>query len=203
MPRKRKEEIEEGFDGKEAKEDTDDGEPTIENLPGIGPKGAQKLREAGYEDLMSIAAASAGDLMATCEIGHATAEKIIAAARSKLDMGFKTAVEILERRKDVEKITTGSKSLDTLLGGGVETQAITEAFGAFGSGKSQIGFNLAVNVQLPKEKGGKFWGSGLWSPASYGANPTEINFTMNYIRTQKYGSARDQAKQYRLALFCD
>lgn len=161
MPRKSKEEMDEEFaegaeevkaDEKKKKKDSD--ELTIEDLPGIGPKGAQKLRESGYEDLMAIAAASAGDLMAACDIGDATAEKIIAAARSKLDMGFKTAVDILERRKEIGKISTGSTTLDTLLGGGVETQAITEAHGAFGSGKSQIGFQLAVNVQLPKEKGG-------------------------------------------------
>jgi DNA repair protein RadA len=69
-------------------------------------------------------------------------------------MGYKSADEILNRRKIVGKITTGSKALDDLLGGGVETQAITEAHGAFGSGKSQLGFQLAVNVQLPKEHGG-------------------------------------------------
>ena len=126
----------------------------VEDLPGIGPKGAQKLKEAGYEDLMSIAAASSGELASVCEIGEATAEKIIAAARSKLDMGFKTAEDVLERRKEIGKITTGSKSVDSLLGGGIETRAITEGYGAFGSGKTQIGFQLAVNVQLPIEKGG-------------------------------------------------
>ena len=57
--------------------------------------------------------------------------------------------------------------------------------------------------QFPEVKKKYFWGSGLWSPVTYGANPTEINFTVNYIRTQKYGSAREQAKQYRLSLFCD
>jgi DNA repair protein RadA len=127
---------------------------SIEDLPGIGPKGAQKLKEAGYEDLMSIAAASSGELVSVCEIGEATAEKIIEAARSKLDMDFKTAEDVLEKRKEVGKITTGSKALDALLGGGIETRAITEGYGAFGSGKTQLGFQLAVNVQLPKEKGG-------------------------------------------------
>ncbi len=129
-------------------------EMTLEDLPGIGPKGAQKLREAGYADLIAIAAASSGDIAATCEIGEATAEKIIASARSMLDMEFKGADELLERRKQVGKITTGSVELDNLIGGGVETQSITEAYGGFGSGKSQIGFQLAVNVQQPKSKGG-------------------------------------------------
>src|SRR3989344_1328257 len=161
MPRKSKEieeEIEKEMEAleeeKTEKKPKINGEPTIEDLPGIGPKGAQKLREAGYDTLISIAAASAGDISATCEIGDATAEKIIASARSMLDMGFKTAADVMERRKSIGKISTGSSNLDALLGGGVETQAITEGFGAFGSGKSQIAFSLAVNVQLPKEQGG-------------------------------------------------
>jgi DNA repair protein RadA len=69
-------------------------------------------------------------------------------------MGFKTAADLLERRSEVGRISTGSKSLDALIGGGVETQAITECYGMFGSGKSQIGFQLAVNVQKPHEDGG-------------------------------------------------
>ncbi len=126
----------------------------IEDIPGIGEKTAQKLKEAGYDDIMSIAASSAGELSAAAGIGEETANKIIAAARSKLKMGFETATEVLKKREQVGKITTGSKSLDALLGGGVETQAITEAHGAFGSSKTQLAHQLAVNVQLPKEKGG-------------------------------------------------
>src|SRR3989338_5167260 len=92
-------------------------ELTIEDLPGIGPKGAQKLREAGYVELMSIAAASSGEVAAACEIGEATAEKIVQAARQVLDMGFKTAADVMEKRQEIGKITTGSSSLDGLLGG--------------------------------------------------------------------------------------
>ncbi|MCX6815347.1 MAG: DNA repair and recombination protein RadA [Candidatus Aenigmarchaeota archaeon] len=129
-------------------------ELTLEDLPGVGPKGAQKLKDAGYVELISIAAASSGEIAAACEISEPTAEKIIQSARGMLDMGFRSAADLMERRKEVGRIATGSKALDALIGGGVETQAITEAFGMFGSGKSQIGFQLAVNVQLPKEKGG-------------------------------------------------
>lgn len=126
----------------------------IENLPGVGAKTAEKLKEAGYEDLMSIAATSAGDLMDAAGVGEETASKIIEAARHKMEMGFEPATKILEKRKTVGKITTGSKSLDDLLGGGVETQCIVEAHGAFGSGKSQLAHQLAVSVQLPVERGG-------------------------------------------------
>jgi len=64
-------------------------------------------------------------------------------------------------------------------------------------------FKIFPELKKQRSEGGLFWGGGLWSPASYGATPTSVDFTVNYIKTQKYGSARDQAKQYRLALFCD
>ncbi len=126
----------------------------IEDLPGVGPKVAEKLREVGFDDLMSIAASSSGELANAAGVGEITAAKIIEAARDSLEMGFDTAEKLKEKRKTVGVITTGSKALDDLLGGGVETQAMTEAYGAFGSGKSQLGFQLLVNVQLPTEKGG-------------------------------------------------
>ena len=136
------------------KENIKEEENNLEDLPGIGPKGVEKLKESGYEDIESIAAASSGDLIASCGIGKETAEKVINAARDKLNMGFKTAEEVMKKREEVGRIHTGSKTLDILFGGGVETQSITEAYGAFSSGKSQLGFQLAVNVQLPKEQGG-------------------------------------------------
>lgn len=146
----------------------------IEDLPGIGPKGAQKLKEAGYNDIISIAAASAGDIASVCEgISDATANKIIASARAKLDMGFKPAEEVFEKRQSIGRITTGSKSLDDLFGGGVETQTITEAYGGFSSGKTQIGFQLALNVQLPKERGG-LNGRCLWLDAESTFRPERI-----------------------------
>ncbi|MCD6558056.1 MAG: DNA repair and recombination protein RadA [Candidatus Aenigmarchaeota archaeon] len=126
----------------------------LEELPGVGPKAAEKLIEAGYTDFISIAAASAGEISAASDIGVQTAENIIQAAREKLKMGFKTAEEIAEKRKEIGKITTCSKNLDELLGGGIETQAITEVHGSFGSSKTQMAHQLAVSVQLPKEKGG-------------------------------------------------
>ncbi len=126
---------------------------TIFDLPGVGEATAQKLMDAGYDTLEKIAVASTGELVGI-GIGESTAAKIINAAREALDIGFETAKEIFERRKNISKLTTGSKNLDNLLGGGIETQAITEAYGRFGSGKTQLGLQLAVNVQLPKDEGG-------------------------------------------------
>ncbi|MCK4729982.1 MAG: DNA repair and recombination protein RadA [Candidatus Aenigmarchaeota archaeon] len=126
----------------------------LKNLAGVGEKTAEKLREAGYEDLMAIAAASKGEICDAIEVGEGTAEKIIESARNGINMGFETAEAVYEKRKQIGKITTGSTALDDLLGGGFETGCITEAHGAFGSSKSQLAFQLAVNVQLPLDQGG-------------------------------------------------
>jgi DNA repair protein RadA len=127
---------------------------TIEDLPGIGEAGVQKLREAGFRTLEAIAIASPGELTEIAGLGEGTAVKVINAAREALEIGYETADKLLVKRKNIEKITTGSKELDALIGGGIETQAISEAYGKFSSGKTQVGFQLAINVQLPKEQGG-------------------------------------------------
>jgi len=108
----------------------------LEDLPGVGPAIAEKLREAGYTTIEAIAVASPQELSAVAEIGESKAMQIITAARKMTNMGgFESGEKLLERRKSIGKITTGSKALDDLLGGGIETQAITELFGEFGSGK--------------------------------------------------------------------
>lgn len=145
----------------------------LEDLPGVGEATAEKLRKAGYDSLEKIAASSPYELQEVAEIGVETAKKTISAARDALEMGYETADKILERRKSIGKITTGSKELDNLIGGGVETQAITESFGKFGSGKTQVGFQLAVNVQLPKEKGG-LEGSCLFIDAESTFRPERV-----------------------------
>ena len=126
---------------------------TVDDLPGIGETAATKLREAGIRSLEAMAMASPKELI-DAGIGEGTAQKAIYAARDALDIGFETADKVMERRSIVQKLTTGSKTLDSLIGGGLETQAMTEAYGKFGSSKTQLGFQLCVNVQLPVEKGG-------------------------------------------------
>jgi DNA repair protein RadA len=130
-------------------------EKKLEELPGVGPATADKLRDAGYSDLMSIAVESPKNLAEACEIGEVAAAKIIAAAKQAADVGgFEPGDVILERRQNLKKLTSCSKALDELMGGGFETQAITEFFGEFGSGKTQLCFQLAVNATMPFEKGG-------------------------------------------------
>ncbi len=140
---------------KEEKEISSDKEPDLTDLPGIGPAVAAKLESAGVYDLMTLAVMSPATLSDTAGVGAAVARKAIQAARKLLDLGFQDGIEYAQRRANVCHITTGSQNLNELLGGkGVESKAITEAFGAYGSGKTQLGLTLAVNVQLPKEQGG-------------------------------------------------
>jgi DNA repair protein RadA len=130
-------------------------EVALEDLPGVGGAIADKLREAGYTDLMELAVASPSDVAEAAEIGTATAQKIISEARRKADVGgFESGVTLLERRQKLGRVTTGAKSLDDLLGGGVETSAITEFSGEFGTGKTQLAHQIAVNIQQPVEQGG-------------------------------------------------
>tara|TARA_Y100001970_G_scaffold46609_1_gene58813 strand:+ start:211 stop:1251 length:1041 start_codon:yes stop_codon:yes gene_type:complete len=135
--------------------DIDEQQATIDDLPGVGPATAEKLREAGFDELLSIAVMSPSELSQQAELGEAVSSKIIQGAKKLANIGgFVSGTRLLERRKEVQKLTSGSSALDELLGGGFETQAIVEVYGEFGSGKTQIGHQLAVNTILPLEQGG-------------------------------------------------
>ncbi len=127
---------------------------SVLDLPGVGPQSAEKLMQAGYKTLESIAVASPMELVEVAGLGESTASKAIIAARESLEMGFESADKIADRRKTIGRIRTGSKELDALIGGGIETQSITEVYGQYASGKTQWAFQLSVMTQLPKEKGG-------------------------------------------------
>lgn len=125
----------------------------IEDLPGVGPATAQKLRELGYHTVESLAMATARE-MEPAGVSEKKAFQIIEAARSAIGVSFIRADELYKMRQSVLRLTSGNKGLDKLLGGGLETQTITEFYGEYGSGKSQICHQLCVNVQLPPERGG-------------------------------------------------
>lgn len=108
---------------------------SIEDLPGIGPQASEKLITAGYKTLETIAVASPSELVEIAGLGELTAAKAINAARDALEMGYETAAELAEKRKLVGRLTMGSKEVDKLMGGGIETQSITEVYGKFASGK--------------------------------------------------------------------
>jgi len=126
---------------------------TIEDIPGIGPATAEKLRELGFQTVESLAIATVKELV-PAGIGEKQAAKIISEARNSIALTFMRADELIKMRRDVQRLTTGSKAIDELVGGGLETQTITEFYGEYGVGKSVLCHQLAVNAQLPFERGG-------------------------------------------------
>jgi len=127
---------------------------TISDLPGVGPSTAEKLVAAGIDTLLAVAVCSIGVLVEEAGVSEGVARKMIQAARDMMEMGFETADVILQKRQAVNKIKVGSDAFNEVMGGGFETAAITEMYGEFGSGKTQVAHQLSVNVQLPLDKGG-------------------------------------------------
>tara|TARA_B100001250_G_scaffold214079_1_gene183622 strand:- start:460 stop:1413 length:954 start_codon:yes stop_codon:yes gene_type:complete len=127
----------------------------IEDLSGVGPAVAEKFREAGLSTIEEIGTQSPGQLSDATGIGVDSCAKFIQEASKNANIGsFLTGTELMEKRATVEKLTTSSSTFDELLGGGVETQSITEFYGQYGSGKTQFILQLAVNATLPIEQGG-------------------------------------------------
>lgn len=121
---------------------------------GISAADTKKLSEAGYHTIEAVAFTPKKLLCTIKGISEQKADKILAEACKMVPMGFTTATEIHSRRSELVHISTGSKGLDTILGGGIETGAITELYGEFRTGKSQICHTLAVTCQLPVSMGG-------------------------------------------------
>jgi DNA repair protein RAD51 len=121
---------------------------------GITASDIKKLEEAGYYTVESVAYTPKKILMEIKGISDGKADKILQEAFKLVTMGFKTAAEVHMIRANIVYITTGSAELDRLLGGGIETGSITEIFGEFRTGKSQLCHTLAVNCQLPVDMGG-------------------------------------------------
>ncbi|EOQ99772.1 DNA repair protein RAD51 [Wallemia ichthyophaga EXF-994] len=121
---------------------------------GISATDCQKLELAGYHTIESVAFTPKKHLMTVKGISDAKADVILQESSKFVSMGFTTATEVHARRADLISVTTGSRNLDTILGGGIETGAITELFGEFRTGKSQICHQLAVTCQLPISMGG-------------------------------------------------
>ncbi len=126
----------------------------VKKLPGVGEATLNKLIKAGFSSLESIAFTPPSIIQDESGLGEKTTTKLIKASMEELNIGFKSAEDVWEHRKNIARITTGSQELDDSLGGGVETGSLIEFFGEFRTGKTQIMHQLCVNVQLPEEKGG-------------------------------------------------
>ncbi|KAJ3279082.1 recombinase rad51 [Borealophlyctis nickersoniae] len=137
-------------------EELDGGPTRIQKLEefGISSGDVAKLASAGYHTIEAVAFTPKKALLLIKGISEAKADKILAEAAKLVPMGFTTATEFHQRRSELINISTGSQELDKLLGGGIETGSITEIFGEFRTGKTQLCHTLAVICQLPFDLGG-------------------------------------------------
>jgi len=132
----------------------------IQDIEGVGPTTARKLKDAGIVSVMDLAVSSAEELSESINATKETAASFIIAAQkllretNVLDKEFVTADAALQKRRSMLRCSTGSYALDDLLLGGIETQAMTEFYGEFGSGKSQVCHTLCVMAKQPIEAGG-------------------------------------------------
>jgi len=142
----------------------DDGDMEVENhMPisrleqcGISAQDVKKLRDAGYHTVESVTFVPRKGLIAVKGISEQKADKIMSEAQklNSRNLGFSTATECYQKRAELIQVSTGSKELDKLLGGGIETGSITEIFGEFRTGKTQLCHQLCVMSQLPIDMGG-------------------------------------------------
>ena len=121
---------------------------------GINSSDIQKLKDAGFNSLEAISYTAKKNLVLIKGLSEAKIDKIIKVVEDILNYKIQPSTVALEERKKLTRITSGSKELDNLLGGGFESNSITELFGEFRTGKTQICHTLCVTCQLPKRDGG-------------------------------------------------
>lgn len=121
---------------------------------GIAQSDLTKLQDAGVATVDAIAMSTRRFLTSIKGISENKADKLLELASKLVQMGFTTGTEIAETRKQLLYIATGSSELDKLLAGGLETGSITELFGEFRTGKTQLCHTMAVTAQMPVHMGG-------------------------------------------------
>lgn len=121
---------------------------------GIAEADIKKMMDAGFMTVDSISFAPKKAMMGIKGISENKLDKIMEAAAKLVSNGFVTASKYLEQRKNIVYISTGSKQFDSLLQGGIETGSITELFGEFRTGKTQLCHTLCVTCQLSRDNGG-------------------------------------------------
>ncbi|KAG2378084.1 hypothetical protein C9374_008706 [Naegleria lovaniensis] len=164
MPRKTKsKEIEDEVEEEEVVEESSEATAEVGDafIPiqelenhGISATDVKKLVAGGFHTVQSLIMTPKKTIINVKGISEQKCDKILEAAQKLFPSGFSTAAAYQEVRKKVTKVSTGSKELDKLLGGGIESNSLTEIFGEFRTGKTQLCHTLAVTCQLPLENGG-------------------------------------------------
>ena len=126
----------------------------LATLKGCGPATIEKLDDSGLGTLMALAVTSPAEVSSVAGLSESVARKLIKQARENLSLGFEKAKDYAQRRDKIQKISTGCTNFDEVLDGGFESGAITEVFGQFGSGKTQLAHLLVVRalIEDPKNK---------------------------------------------------
>jgi len=120
----------------------------LKDLPGVGPATVTKLEDAGLGSLMSLAVSSPTEISTVAGLSESVARKIIKAARTNLKLGFEKATDYAHKRDKIKKIGTGCVAYDEMLNGGFESGAISEVYGQYGSGKTQLSHLLVVRALI-------------------------------------------------------
>ncbi len=129
----------------------------IEDLQsaGINVSEIKKLKDVGLMTIGQVMQQSMRFLIDIKGLTEARVDKIKDACRKLMPgSNFRTGLEVRQIRKAVIRVSTGSKSFDAVLGGGIETGQITEVFGEFRTGKTQLAHTLCVTGQLGFDSGG-------------------------------------------------
>ncbi|KAA0055743.1 DNA repair protein RAD51-like protein [Cucumis melo var. makuwa] len=121
---------------------------------GIAAMDVKKLKDAGLCTVESVAYSPRKELLQIKGISEAKVDKIIEAASKIVPLGFTSAGQLHAQRLEIIQLTSGSRELDKILEGGIETGSITEIYGEFRSGKTQLCHTLCVTCQLPLDQGG-------------------------------------------------
>ncbi|KAI9791710.1 MAG: Meiotic recombination protein dmc1 [Peltula sp. TS41687] len=116
---------------------------------GVGAADITKLKSNGYYTIASVHAATRKTLLKIKGFSEVKVEKIKEAVQKcqPSAFGFITAAELGQQRRRVVKISTGSKQLDTILGGGFQSMSISEVYGEFRCGKTQLSHTMSVICQ--------------------------------------------------------
>lgn len=128
---------------------------TIQNH-GISKSDIDKLIGAGYSTVASVAHTMSKKLANIRGLSDGKVDKIKAAVKLQMPQasGFMTGLEVARKRKRCVRIGTGSKQLNSILKGGFNTMEISEVYGEFRCGKTQLCHTMCVVAQLPKDMGG-------------------------------------------------
>ena len=159
--RRTKEEIEADLKNVNEVSDTPIEQLGLADLDGIGAITLKKLQNIGIKKVSDLLLRSPTDLVTLTGKTRDAIDGLLTKAykfvqdNNLLEKTTMSGRESLERRKEkIKRITTGTNALNKFFDGGIETQAITEVYGEFGSGKTQFCHQMAVYAQLPIDAGG-------------------------------------------------